>query len=201
MTSPVDDDPALSVDLADLSDDESADRKLGIALVVTAAFGAFASAMLLIDRFAQLEAQAKGDVAALLCNVNAIVNCGSVLQSREAEVFGFPSPVLGLPAFAAIATFGLTLLTRYRPPRWVWLGLQVGVSLGIIFVTWLQYVSIFVLTELCPWCIVVWVSMIPMFVLVTARVTRWRLLRNWTTLIVALWYLLVASGIVVNVVL
>lgn len=158
--------------------------------------GALASAMLLIDRVTMLKDRAAGKTASLSCDVNAHISCSSVLDSKQAEVFGFPSPVFGLPAFTALAVLGLLLVLRTDLPRIVWWGLQAGVVLAIAFMVWLQVQSIWVLRELCPWCLVVWTATIPVFVLVTAHVSRWRPLRDWAGLVIALWYLLVVAAVV-----
>ena len=87
--------------------------------------------------------------------------------------------------------------------RLVWGGLQVGVLFGIGFVTWLQFQSIYRLDLLCPYCMVVWAVMIPLFVYVTACNLRGiapqsaltRFVSNWSVLIVALWYIAIASTI------
>ncbi|MEH3068908.1 MAG: hypothetical protein PGN15_13025 [Aeromicrobium erythreum] len=78
-----------------------------------------------------------------------------------------------------------------------------GVLFGIGFVTWLQYQSIYDIGKLCPWCMVVWTFMIPLFVVVTARNLRafaprsavTRFLSNWTLLVIVLWYVAVLSAI------
>ena len=68
------------------------------------------------------------------------------------------------------------------------MGLQLGTIFGIGFVTWLQIQSIYEINKLCPWCMVVWAMMIPLFVGVTARNLRafapgsavTRFVSNWT---------------------
>jgi hypothetical protein len=70
-------------------------------------------------------------------------------------------------------------------------------------VTWLQFQSIYRIDLLCPYCMVVWVVMIPLFVYVTAcslrgsapRSAVTRFVSNWSLLIVALWYVGIASAI------
>jgi hypothetical protein len=77
------------------------------------------------------------------------------------------------------------------------------VVFGIGFVTWLQYQSIYVLEVLCPYCLAVWLVTIPLFVYVTAAHLRHvaprsavsRFVSNWSLLIVALWYVTLASAI------
>jgi uncharacterized membrane protein len=102
-----------------------------------------------------------------------------------------------------VLTLGVLLLARVELPEFVWIGLQLGVLFGIAFVTWLQTQSIYNIGKLCPWCMVVWAVMIPLFVLVTARNLRsWspagaisRFVSDWTFLIVVLWYVAVIAAI------
>ena len=86
---------------------------------------------------------------------------------------------------------------------WIWGGLAAGTVFGILFVTWLQIQSIYSIGALCPYCMVVWAVMIPLFVGVTRHSLRLvapnsvttRVVSNWTVLIVALWYVVVLAAI------
>ena len=93
------------------------------------------------------------------------------MRTDQAEVFGFPNPLLGLAAFPVLAATGAGLLAgaRYRP--WYWLGLQAGVTLGAVFVVWLIFQSLYRINALCLYCMVVWAVVIPTFWTVTVTVT------------------------------
>jgi uncharacterized membrane protein len=98
------------------------------------------------------------------CSINPIISCGSVMQSKQSHVFGFPNPMIGLAAFPMVITFGVLLLggaTKLR--RWVWLCLQAGTVLALIFVHWLFFESVFRIHALCPYCMVVWATTIALF--------------------------------------
>ncbi len=97
------------------------------------------------------------------CSLNPIISCGSVMESAQAQAFGFPNPLLGIGAFAVVVTAGVVLLTGYAAPRWFWLGLQVGATFGVVFVHWLIYSSLYSIGALCPYCMAVWVVTIPIF--------------------------------------
>lgn len=137
------------------------------------------------------------------CNLSAILNCTNVMKSDQAVVVGFPNPWLGLIAFPIVLTLGVLLLAKVDFPEWIWAGFQAGVTLGIAFVTWLQYQTIYDITALCPWCMVVWSVVIPTFVYVTIRNVRaWHpghpiveFLRDWHALILILWYLAIGAAI------
>lgn len=170
-------------------------RGLGVFLVLAGAIGLLASTILTIDKLNLLTARAAGEELALGCDLNAFVSCSGVIASEQAEVFGFPNPLIGIAAFAVVVSLGVLLAAGLRLPEWIWLGLNLGALFGIGFITWLQYQSIFVIGRLCPWCMVVWTMMIPIFVLVTARNVPGRFLRNWSGLVIALWYIAVAATI------
>lgn len=183
------------------SADESRDpRSL---LVITGAVGLLAASILTIDKISLLQAKVDGTDAALNCDLSAFVSCSGVMESEQASAFGFANSIIGVIGFAIVLTLGVLVAASVRLPEFVWAGLQVGVVFGIGFVTWLQYQSIFDINLLCPWCLVVWVMMIPLFVGLTARNLRtWapgaaisRFLSDWTVLVVALWYLALAATI------
>lgn len=170
-------------------------RVLGAFLAIAGAIGVLASSILTIDKITLLQSQVDGEDLSLGCDLSAFVSCSGVIASDQASAFGFPNPLIGIAGFAVVTTLGVLLASSMRLPGWVWGGLQVGVIFGIGFVTWLQYQSIFNIGKLCPWCMVVWAVMIPTFVLVTARNVPGRVLRNWSGLIIALWYIAVAATI------
>lgn len=101
------------------------------------------------------------------CSINPVLSCGSVMASPQAEAFGFPNPLLGLIGFTAVAVTGAALLAGATLPRWYRYGLQAGVTLGALFVHWLAFQSLYRIGALCPYCLVVWATTIPIFWYVT----------------------------------
>lgn len=101
------------------------------------------------------------------CNFNPILSCGSVMKTWQASVFGFPNSLIGIAGFAIVTTVGMALLAGATFKRWFWWGLQAGTVFGASFVTWLQYQSIYRISALCPYCMVVWSVTIPIFWYVT----------------------------------
>lgn len=106
------------------------------------------------------------------CSINPILSCGSVMSTAQAEVFGIPNPLLGIAGFAAVTTMGAALLAGAQFPRWWWLALQGGVILGVAFVHWLIYQSLYHIGALCPYCMVVWAVTMPIFLYTTLRTLR-----------------------------
>ncbi len=101
------------------------------------------------------------------CNLNPIISCGSVMQSKQGAAFGFPNPWIGLAAFAVLITIGMSLLAGAKFKRWFWLGLEAGTLFGVGFVHWLFFESVYRIHALCPWCMAVWVITITTFWYVT----------------------------------
>lgn len=101
------------------------------------------------------------------CNLNPIVSCGSVMQSDQAEAFGFPNPFIGLGAFPVLAAVGLAMLAGARFKRWFWLGLWAGLVFAVGFVHWLFFQSVYRIEALCPYCMAVWTVSITSFWYVT----------------------------------
>jgi uncharacterized membrane protein len=101
------------------------------------------------------------------CNLNPIISCGSVMQSKQATAFGFPNPFLGLGGFPILATVGAALLAGARFKRWFWLIVNAGTLFAAGFVHWLFFESVYRIQALCPYCIAVWVVSITTFWYVT----------------------------------
>jgi uncharacterized membrane protein len=181
----------------------SSDRGLGWLLTIGGVLGLLSAAILIIDKVKFLQNEAAGKATDLSCDINAFVSCGGVINTDQASVFGFPNPLIGVVGFSVVVTLGVLTLARVRLPDFVWLGLQAGAVFGIGFVTWLQSQSIYEIGKLCPWCMVVWSVMIPIFVWLTARNLREflpgnpvsRFVDDWTLLINVLWYVAVISAI------
>ncbi|ORM35542.1 vitamin K epoxide reductase family protein [Williamsia sp. 1135] len=101
------------------------------------------------------------------CSINPIVNCGSVMDTPQASVFGFPNSLLGIAGFAALVA--VAALMGRRPARWVMVGLQVGMTAALVFVHWLIFQSLYRIDALCPYCMAVWVVVVVAFWYVSLR--------------------------------
>lgn len=123
-------------------------------LVVLGALGLLASFLLSVERIEQLV----NPNSQLFCDVSAIFNCSTVMQTWQAKVFGFPNSFIGLMAYPVVITLGVAGLAGARFPRWFMLLAQVCFGLGLIFAYWLFFQSVYVIQVLCPLCLVVTVS-------------------------------------------
>ena len=136
-----------------------------ITLIVTGVVGWWAAFSLTLDKIAVL----KHPDAVLDCNVSVLVQCGKNLGSWQGSVLGFPNPIIGLAAWIAPIIVGVSLLAGARFARWYWMLFNLGVAGAMAFVIWLMSQSIFVLGTLCPWCMLTWSMVIPLFFTVTVR--------------------------------
>lgn len=131
----------------------------GIFLIVTSAIGLLASFDLSIEKVKKLEDP--GHV--LSCDFNPFFSCGSVMNYWQSQLFGFPNQFLGIAAFIFPLLIGVLLVSRTEIPRWVMIGLLIGLTGGVALVLFLYISSIFIIGIGCPWCIVVWTVVIPMW--------------------------------------
>ena len=98
---------------------------------------------------------AKDSSAALSCNFNAVLNCGTVGLHPSAHMFGFPNSFLGLMAEPVVITVAIAGLSRIKFPRAFMFAAQIGYTLGFLFALILFYISYNVIGALCPWCLLV----------------------------------------------
>jgi uncharacterized membrane protein len=96
--------------------------------------------------------------AVLSCSINLVLNCTTVMQTWQSQVFGFPNMVIGLMAYAVMVTFSLAGLVGVKFPRWWLIKANIGVLLGLIFSYWLFFQSVYAIQVLCPWCLIVTTS-------------------------------------------
>lgn len=134
-------------------------KSLGVWLLITGIIGWVSSFQLMLDKLLYLE----NPDANLSCNFGLTVQCGTNLNSSQGELFGFPNPLVGVAAFIFPIMIGVLILSGVRITRWILGGLNLGVVLGMVWVIWFIYQSIYVLGSLCPWCMTMWVAMIFMF--------------------------------------
>ena len=128
------------------------DRSLGGVLLAGGLVGVIAAVVLLMEKIALA-----GDPNYVpSCSIDPVLSCGSIMRTAQAAAFGFPNPVMGVASFPVVAAAGALVLSGVRLPRWFWLALQFGVTVGLAFVAWLIVQSLAVIGALCPYCMVVW---------------------------------------------
>lgn len=139
------------------------------------------------------------------CSINPVLSCGSVMITKQASAFGFPNPLIGIVAFTVVLVTGVLAVARVSLPRWYWGGLAVGTLLGVAFVHWLIFQSLYRIGALCPYCMVVWAITIPLLVVTTVIALQptldhgvARFLHQWRWSLVTLWFAAVILMILVR---
>jgi uncharacterized membrane protein len=130
------------------------------------------------------------------CSINPVLSCGSVMVTPQASVFGFPNPLIGIVSFTVVLVTGVLALAKVRLPRWYWAGLATGTLLGVGFIHWLIFQSLYRIGALCPYCMAVWTVTIPLLVVVASIALQptpstnaaARVLYSWRWSLVALWF-------------
>lgn len=143
----------------------ASDRTLAFLLLGGGFLGLIASFVLVVEKIALI---VDPDYIPS-CSLNPVLSCGSIMQTEQAELLGFPNPLIGVAAFPVVMATGAALLAGGRLARWYWRGLQVGATLGLLFVGWLIFQSLYRIGALCPYCMVVWALVIPIWWYVTRR--------------------------------
>ena len=123
-------------------------------MLVAGVLGLLSAFGLSVERVIQLT----NPDAVLICDVNAIFNCGTVMQTWQAKLFGFPNSFIGLMGFSVVITVAVAGLSGVKFPKRFMQAAQICYGLGLIFAYWLFFQSVFVIQVLCPLCLVVTVS-------------------------------------------
>jgi uncharacterized membrane protein len=138
-------------------------RRLGWLLLISGTVGFVAAFVLAVEKYVLL-----ADPSYVpSCSINPVLSCGSIMSSQYAEALGFPNPLLGIAGFTVVVVSGALLIGGTPLPRWYWTGLQIGATVGVLFVHWLIFVSLYRIGALCPYCMVVWVVTVLVFWYVT----------------------------------
>lgn len=139
------------------------DRGMGWLLLATGSAGFAAAFTLAIEKFRLLS----NPLYVPSCSFNEVLSCGSVMISDQAEVFGFPNPLLGIAGFSVVLASGAVLLTGGKLTKPYMIGLQAGLTAAVVFVCWLIFQTLYRIGAICPYCSVVWAATIPAFWYVT----------------------------------
>jgi uncharacterized membrane protein len=179
---------------------------IALLFIVTGLVGLYGSFQLTLDRFLLIE----NPTTKLGCDINPFVSCGEVIKSWQGSLLGFPNPLIGLMAFVAPVAVGVALLAGARFARWFWILFNVGLLGAMVFIHWLMTQTVFVIGTLCPWCMLVWLIVIPLFWYGTVNnlarnfglsegaASLFRSALPWTWLIVLLNYLVIVAIILSN---
>ena len=132
---------------------------LGIFLIVASAVGLLAAFELTYEKI-QILIDPEHTAS---CDFTLLVQCGANMNSPQGSVFGFPNSLLGLIGWPVVMATGAALLAGARFARWWWMAFNIVATGALGFVMWLIHESVFELGTLCPWCMVTWSMVIPLF--------------------------------------
>jgi uncharacterized membrane protein len=135
------------------------DRYLPWLLLIGGLIVTWAALMLSIEVFDRL----KDPHYVPVCNLNPILSCTSVADSHQAEAFGFPNYFLGLAGYGALSAIGAALLAGAKFKRWFWQLVEAGLVFAFLFMTWLQFETLYRIGALCIFCMILWAFTWPMF--------------------------------------
>jgi uncharacterized membrane protein len=132
---------------------------LGIFLILASAVGLLAAFELTYEKI-QILIDPEHNAS---CDFTLLVQCGANMNSPQGSVFGFPNSLLGLIGWPVVMATGAALLAGARFARWWWMAFNVVAAGALGFAMWLIHASVFELGTLCPWCMVTWSMVIPLF--------------------------------------
>lgn len=144
------------------------DWRFAIFVLVTGLLGLVAALALSVEKVEKL----LDPQQALGCDLSVLVQCSANLDSAQGAAFGFPNPFLGLMGYAVVVTVGVVIMATTGLARWFWVSFTLGLTFALGFVVWLIGQSVFVLGTLCPWCLLVWLVTIPLWVFTVGRCLR-----------------------------
>ena len=138
---------------------------------------------------------------ALSCNLNPVIDCGTVLGNRWAALFGFPNAFIGIAIFAMLLMAGVLLASGGRPSRF-FTHFLFGVSVVLIlFALWFFGMSLYVIGKVCIFCMFIWAASVPIFWYSLLNYLREINPKNWLLKLVAFgeqnhWLVLAGSYVV-----
>lgn len=150
-----------------------APRELAILLTVAGALGLWAAIELVLAEL--LVAADPG--AALACDINPLIGCGTFITTWQAHALGISNAILGTAAFGALLATGLILLSGGRLGRWFWWLLTAGAAFALVALAFFVYTAFYEIRALCPYCLVVWLVVVPVVMHVPARAAQAGMLR------------------------
>ena len=100
------------------------DRQLGFWLVGAGLIALISSAILVYERL-QIYIDAGHST---VCDINALLSCGTVMRTPQAEAFGFPNPFIGLVGFSIVVTIGAAIMAGAQFKKWFWVCMNIGLA-------------------------------------------------------------------------
>lgn len=121
-------------------------------LFVMALIGLASSFAILTQKINLLENPATN----VSCNINPLLSCSNVMESAQAETFGFPNPILGLMGFSMLLVFSVLGLLKTQFSRIVYILGMIAATFGAGFSVYLFYQTTYFIGAICLYCVAVW---------------------------------------------
>jgi uncharacterized membrane protein len=186
------------------------DKTVFLIIAIFSLTGLFASFVLTVEKINLL----KDSSYALSCDINSILNCGSVMKSKYAEFHGIPNPLFGVIGYTVMLTLAVYYLF-HGVIRKSFLSLALLGSFGAFgFSYFLLYASVFKLGTLCPYCLLSAVSATNIFfsfLIYSLKVNLFNLKestykhlqmfirKGWYMPIAVIWYISIIATIVLKI--
>lgn len=175
---------------------KASNKLIGLILLIGGLIGWIASLELFVGKLYLLE----NPGGSLSCDINPFISCGSVMMTWQASALGIPNMAIGLAGFAIMGVIGSLMLSNVKLPKWFSWATFGGMIFAFSMVHFLSISAIFFIHALCPWCMVVWAVVAPMFFSKLTNLVEeneWHkkhkglsILRHWIVLTIV-WYALV----------
>lgn len=111
----------------------------------------------------------KNPDVALSCNLNPIVDCGTVLSHSLSSVFGVANSLIGIIAFTFLAAAGVFLLMGARFNIVIKRLIVAIAAIMFMFSVWFFGVSLYEIGKICIFCVFIWTATIPLFLSVVRQ--------------------------------
>lgn len=102
--------------------------------------------------------------APVLCNIEGLSDCTTVIDSRYSDLFGIPLAIIGVFFYGVL--FILAALELFLFDAFLRRLLQVGALVGIIASLYFMFLQAFVIRALCAYCLAS--ALITVFILIFA---------------------------------
>ena len=135
---------------------------IGYILAACGLLGLLAASVLMLEKMAVLQDPNYQPS----CNLNPVISCGSVMQTKQADAFGLSNSIVGIAGFSVVATIGFAIIAGAQFKRWFWRGMLAGSTFGVTFSMWLFLQGVYNIGAVCPYCALIWVVTIVQFIYV-----------------------------------
>jgi uncharacterized membrane protein len=127
---------------------------LAYVVIISGLLGFFAAFTLLLNR---IEYYKNPDFVPP-CSINPWLDCGLVMKSKWASLYGFPNTIIGLSTYPLAVMTGFIMLLNKQNNRVLMIVSNIIAGVGLITNFVLLYISAYLILALCPWCILAGVA-------------------------------------------